>query len=526
MRHRSNPSRCLPKPRPNFATTSRTPTAAWDSSWAATYPHSGRNRSPLHSGGLSQPPEEQASPDLTLGRTIVSGTLWSGASRVGVLVFGLAGQALLARLLVPGDFGLYTLMLSIAGSVALVCQFGLPQSSLRSVARAASEGRGLTRPVVIRSALLAVASAAGAALLVLSPLGKVIAGFFPMAGLTAVTGFLAILAAIRILENIAPELFRGLRDFRGSGLFGGLLSAITLAAFAGIYMMQRQSASLSDVLLLNIGSSLVVLVAAGAVLGRKVRSMPAAAGRSPVTGLMDRAVWIGTIFNYSITQLDLWVVGAMGSRDTVALYSSAFRLSLLITIPLTVVNFVVPPLVVDLLHRGDKDRLAKTVQTVATVAGGPAFLGLLIFVAFGGLVTRLIYGDFYAAAGLPLALLSIGKLSSVLAGPCGTTLIMAGGQKESLRILALNFVLTLPLQILGMRYWGLPGLAAATSAGFIVQQIHLVVAVKRRIGVGTQFNIPATYRLLRDLRRQGSIASYFRPNRDPDQRLKKNGPDA
>jgi O-antigen/teichoic acid export membrane protein len=457
-------------------------------------------------GGEVQP---QPTEGHRLGRTIVSGTIWSTVARIGMLLFGLVTQGLLARLLEPGDFGRYSLLLSLAGSVALICQFGLPQSTLRAVARANSEGRGLARGVIIHSARLALAAAGVGALLVLWPFGRIIAGFFPKADLQAVVGFFAVLAAIRILENIAPELFRGIKDFRGSSLFGGLLAALALAVFSAAYLQFKQSATLAEALILTITSAGLTLVLGAAVLGRKVRSMPANAERAKVSGLLNRALWLGTIFNYSITQLDLWVVGAMGSPDDVALYAAAFRLSMLITIPLSIVNFVVPPLVVELLHRGDKERLGRTVQTVATVAGGPAFLGLLLFIAFGGFITQLVYGGFYAAAGIPLAILSVGKLSSVLSGPCGTTLIMAGGQKESLRILALNFVVTLPMQIAGMHYAGLPGLAAATTLGFVIQQVHLGVAVKRRIGVGTHFNIRGTYRLLREISRE-DLKSLFR----------------
>lgn len=461
------------------------------------------------SAGTAQPN------DLSLGRTIASGTAWSAIGRLSVLGFGLIAQAFIARLLTPADFGSYSLILSVAGAGALIAQLGLPQSTVRHVARAnAAPGGSQARPAISTSATLALVTAVVGAVLVLWPLGRLIDRVFPDVRLQAVLGLFAVLVGIRVLENITPELFRGVRDFRNGSIFGGSLSAVLLAALTATFLAWTGTASLETVLIISIAASAASLAAAIVLLWRKLRSLP----RAPKTrllglGVVSPAIWFAAILNYSITQLDLWVVGALGDGRDIALYSAAFRLATLVTMPLTIVNFVVPPLVVELLARDQPQRLQRAVQTVATVAGAPAFVALVIFAAFGSWICGLIYGDFYLGAGTPLAVLALGKLASVLAGACGITLLMSGGQRTSLGILAVNLAMTLPMQVIGFRLAGLVGLATATSIGFALQNVHQVIAVRRRIGVRTEFNILQTFRLLRNLAGRGALRELLLPKR-------------
>jgi O-antigen/teichoic acid export membrane protein len=468
-------------------------------------------------GGEHKGPVEVAGThnNLSLGRTIASGTAWSGLGRFGVLSFGFVGQALTARLLSPADFGSYTLILSVAGSVALIAQLGLPQSTVRHIAQAnTAPGGSQARSAICTSAALALVMAAVGSALGLWPLGQLVDQIFPDVRLMTVLAFFAALVGIQVLENITPELFRGVRDFRNGSMFGGFLSALLLATLTTIVLMNTDATSLETALAISITASALSLAAAAVLLWRKLRFLP----RTPKTRLLDAgvlspAMWFAAVINYAIAQLDLWVVGALGGGRDIALYSAAFRLATLVMVPLTIVNFVVSPLVVELLARDQPTRLQRAVQTVATIAGVPALVTLALFAVFGSRICELVYGDFYIDAGPPLVLLAVGKLAGVLAGSCGITLLMSGGQRMSLGILAINIVMTLPMQVVGFQLAGLAGLAAATSIGFALQNLHQVIAVRRRIGVLTTLNLTQTFQLARDLAGRGVLREVLIPKR-------------
>jgi predicted membrane metal-binding protein len=64
-------------------------------------------------------------------------------------------------------------------------------------------------------------------------------------------------------------------------------------------------------------------------------------------------------------------------------------------------------------------------------------------------------------------------------------------------------VVTLPLQVLGFQLFGILGVASATAFGVLLQNLLLVWAVRRLIGISTVVAPVRTARLLRrELRRQ------------------------
>jgi hypothetical protein len=63
------------------------------------------------------------------------------------------------------------------------------------------------------------------------------------------------------------------------------------------------------------------------------------------------------------------------------------------------------------------------------------------------------------------------------------------------------------MQVLGLELFGITGLAAATAFGVLFQNLLLVVAVRRLVGISTQVTPLRTARWLRqELRRQSPAA--------------------
>jgi O-antigen/teichoic acid export membrane protein len=208
---------------------------------------------------------------------------------------------------------------------------------------------------------------------------------------------------------------------------------------------------------------------------------------------------------FALTQSDLWTVGVFGHRRDVAVYSAAFRLSTLVMVPATVVTFVVSPFIVDLIAKGERARLQRLLRTVAAVAGLPSLLILTVMAVAGGSVVGLVFGDFYRRSGAVLALLTIGKIATVLTGACGVALIMGGHQRAHLGCVATSLVVTVPAQALAYETHGLAGLAIATSAGLVLQNVLLLLAARRLIGIWTHFGPRTALRSLAEVRSAGSI---------------------
>jgi hypothetical protein len=71
-------------------------------------------------------------------------------------------------------------------------------------------------------------------------------------------------------------------------------------------------------------------------------------------------------------------------------------------------------------------------------------------------------------------------------------------------------VVTLPMQVIGFRVFGITGVAAATSIGALIQNLLLVIAVRRLVGISTQVTPLRTARRLRQELRRQSPATLVR----------------
>src|SRR2546430_14507084 len=69
--------------------------------------------------------EPSGAPDADLKNRTVTGVLWSAGASVGQQILNFAVTAVLARLLVPADFGLVATVAVFTGFVSLFIDFGL-----------------------------------------------------------------------------------------------------------------------------------------------------------------------------------------------------------------------------------------------------------------------------------------------------------------------------------------------------------------------------------------------------------------
>lgn len=424
-----------------------------------------------------------------LGRTVTGAMAWSATGRFATMATTLVAQAFVARLLAPGEFGAYTLVISSAATVAFFSQAALPQSAVRLIAHAGTDGAAAVRGIVASVSRTTLAFTLVTVALSVGPLGEVVESTFPEVPIARIRIVFALLTGVRLVENVLPEVFRGLRDFRNASLFGGLASGVAIAGAFGALSLLDVDLGLAAIMWVTVLAALTPLLAGAVVLTRRVRTFPRPSARSPFDlRLLSPALWAGTAISFVITQMDLWVVGALRPQGDVALYGAAFRLSTLVMVPAAIANFVVPPLVVQMHARGERERLQRLLQTVAGIACVPAALLVGALVLFGDSVTDQVFGSYYRHAGPLVAILAAGKLGNVLTGACGITLVMTGGARANLVVMATNLVMTLALQVLAVHRFGLAGLAVATALGLVMQNLMLLVAARRRAGVWTFAN--------------------------------------
>lgn len=159
-------------------------------------------------------------------RRIAVGAGWAAGLRLADRVIGLLSISILARLLVPGDFGLVAYAMTFYGLVEAFLQFGFESVLIRDHERCSARydtawTLGVLRGAAV-SALLAIAA-------------QPIAGFFSEPEVEMVVYWIALLPLLRALENIGVVDFQ--RDltfdkefsFQFSARLGAVAATVLLA---------------------------------------------------------------------------------------------------------------------------------------------------------------------------------------------------------------------------------------------------------------------------------------------------------
>lgn len=458
-------------------------------------------RSRLRRGGVDALTQTTESADVvasglpSLRRKLASDSGWALGGRVLTVAIGFGTSALLARLLRPSDFGLYVLLTSLSGALSAIAQFGLPATGTRLIAEAMATGlQGRARATARRVLALSGGIAAGIALIGISPPGRALLGtLFDVPGLREAIGLTMLVTLLATFQYDLGELFRGLSRILPATVHGGLLaSALTFAVFVAL-RVNLGRVSLETVLWWTVASMGVACLVSGGMLHVRLRTLrgPGTAGAAELLRLSS-PLFVYGVMALVVAQVDVWAIGAIRPAD-LAVYGAAARLVLLVSIPLLIVNAVVPPVIAALYARGEHQRLEHIVRVAATLSGIPAFGVLAVFVLLGRPVMQIVYGDFYGAGAVPLAVLSVGAAFAVATGSCGMVLIMTGYQRVVMVTSFVAGIVTIAAVFVGGVTGGSVGIACGAAGGKILQNLFQVVACRRVLGLRTEINLAAAW---------------------------------
>lgn len=391
------------------------------------------------------------------GGIIFVGRLFEYASR---FIFGI----IVARAIGPEGFGLYSLGVSTAITLAGAAMLGLPSGVVRFVPIALRE-RDEARVWGTLQIGLALTGAMG---LALAALVFVLADFLaqnlfhePQAAailrwislcipLTAVGRIL--MAAIRGFKHMHYQVYAdsivfnlskiGLTVlFLGMGLGApGVLAAHTLAWI------------IEDVLLLFFLDRLFPLRRPIEAAKRNVREMVS----------FSFPLWLTWIVRQLGDNVELMILAMVGTIAATGIYSAVLRVQLIGVMFFAAVQEASMPIISDLYHQGDKTQLSRLYQTLTRWSLAFVLPFFLILVLFGRPILS-IFGQEFSAGTTALTIVAVGMLVNAGTGICGGVIDMSGYSKLSFLNSLVAVTMILALDILLVPIWGVNG-AAVTSA--------------------------------------------------------------
>lgn len=394
-----------------------------------------------------------------LRRRAVRGAVATGGAQGLKFLVRLASQILIARLLMPADYGLIAMAGPIIGLLQLVAELGLGQAVIqraeirqREVSALFWFGLSLNLGLAAMLALCAplVATMYGEPRLVQIVL--IFAGLLPLTSTTLVPTAL-------MMRNMRFSTMASLDV--GPPLLG--FAAGYWAALAGHGYWSLVIAYTSEAL-------------------AQVALTWIFAGWRPGRPTYSREVWafarVGShvagynLANYVTVSADTFLLGLVGGKVQLGLYDRAYRL---VTQPLNqlISPFarVAVPLLTRLMGEPDRYRMAyRAMLEAMLLAGLPAILFLIVYARP---LLVLVLGDHWAEVGPVVSWICVGAIASPVYSSTFWLFVTQDRTGEQLKYVWAMAVISVIAFVCGLP-WGAPGVAAGAGMGFLLVTTPIV----------------------------------------------------
>ena len=402
-----------------------------------------------------------------LNRKVASGIAWMTGARSAVRALGLLSTLVLARLLVPEDFGIIAMATSIAAGLELLTLFGFDVALIQR--------KSLCRDDYDSAWTLNILLGLGlAVLLVMS--ADAAADFYREPRLEAVVMLLGIQYAVRSAANPGTVDFRRNLDFRFEFVnqvipkLGGVLLTIPLA-----WIVRDYRALIAGMILTAILTCIVSYV----VHPHRPRFCLRGAGE---LFRFSRWLLLNNIISFLRNRAATFIIGRVMGTASLGIYGLAHEISDLPTTEMVApINRVLGPTYVKV--RDDPELLRSTFRStfgLICLLILPASIGLA---AVADPLVRVVLGEKWLATIPVIALLAISGAGQVMQTNTGSIHTAIGHPRFITLTGLIQMTTLLPAIVLGTMHFGLEGAAAAYALHTWALGIWVTYAILFRTSV-------------------------------------------
>jgi len=423
---------------------------------------------------------------------VFTGKIISSASTLAVYM-------LLTRLLSPEDMGGFFLGLSVVTAFSLIAQWGLGRGLVKLIASELARGNtDRVRNAITSSFVIVITISLVLAMLIYSPAGEwFFAQFSGSDLLSSITGLMGLWILVLALQSIVSESFRGFHDIRTATIFGGTLTAVISMLFYLFTWLKVERLELVDAVQLMIFATGISLIAGCALLIIKAIKYE----RSKNTELSNvlrfgMPLMFTSLAIFATREFHIWILAYYQPEFEVALYGASLRLMLILSMPLIIINAVLPPMIADMYSLKQYERVQNLLQKTASLMIIPAILGLILIVFYGSEILGLVYGDNYTQAYIPFIVLAVGQVVNVLTGSPGILLTMSGHERVVFKTALFSSIVGLIASLVGVQMYGATGAAFGFTVGIIVNNVLMWAYSLWALSIRTHGSLPLLIAIL------------------------------
>ncbi|NOZ73628.1 MAG: oligosaccharide flippase family protein [Chloroflexi bacterium] len=406
---------------------------------------------------------------------------------------------LVARQVGAEQYGLYTLGVTAVSLISRLAIVGLDRGLMRFASISRGEGRGALLRQLAGLALWVggISGMVGALLMWFFPANLLqLLHWTDKPQLLPLLPVFALAVPAMTLTGIAIAGTQAFRTIRYRAFVVNVVQPILKLLTSLIFIVIVGPVAMAPVLGFVVAQILGTFLALF-YLRRLTQNVPVVDAPTPGVGRklarFSLPLLFSNVIDYLNGRTELLVLGIFLIADMAGIYNAAVRLSGLGLIVLTAFNAIFSPLISDLHHRGEMERLSilfKLVTRWIVTIAMPLFLVQMLFAP----QLMSFFGPEFVQGATALRILSLGQLVNFATGAVGVMLIMSGRSD----ITFLNSLLTVVLA-LALDFWLVPkaGLVgAAMAGGAILALINLV----RLLEVWTLMHVhPFSWAFLRPL---------------------------
>lgn len=415
---------------------------------------------------------------------LLRGATGSVVVAMSAKVIMLASAVILARMLGPSGYGLFSFAVSVAALLTFPAELGMSQLLMREIAAAEAVGRwDLVGGVLRRAAQLGTLATCLVLTLSLSYIWLLRSGMSADLRLT-LTAAMGLMVA-NAWGSLAAASLMGLRRVVAAQIPMQVgRPALLLLGVVSIWALCRKGLDPLTAMCANVAAA-VLMVGALFVLSarnigrRTTRVAPCFETRRWLTSALPFALMGGVgLIN---AQTDIVMLGAMRTQHDVGIYRVAVAGASMIPLVLGAINAAIGPTLAHAHTKGDRQRLIGIVRATALVGLAGGLFGFAVFGLWGEEFIRVIFGSAYLTAWMPLMILALGQTVNAGAGPVGVVLNMTGHERDTFGVLALSAALNVGLNAALIPRFGTLGAASATAISTVMWNVLMTWRVKRRL---------------------------------------------
>jgi len=414
---------------------------------------------------------------------------WGWGSRGGGMGFSMLNGILLARILQPGIYGEYAFLLTLVEILTILALLGTPSLITREVAAGISGNS----PFLVKGVLRWSRAVSAVGALVISAVALTVL-YFNKGGIIQSLGTAGLMfgMSLVLIDSIMSQNYCSLQGLYKivlpQVLSNLLVPGLFFLCLLMVYILVPETRNVDTVFFFLFLSRLLVMVVSeifkNRILPNDVKNaVPAFQyGKWLRSALPLLGVGLMVIIN---RRIDIIMLGFFANASDIGIYRVAQRGAEILLVGVMAVDAELNPIVARELDKGEKKGLQKII-TKSIWSSLFITLPLALLFIFGGKpLISFIYGDVYAPAAVPLAILSLGYLSLCFLGRGNVILTMGRFETFTLLAVGIGAGLNVALNFILIPKYGINGAAAATAVSIAVRMMVEAYYAHKHTGIDT-----------------------------------------